>query len=80
MSIKYIGDFRVEFYTVFLDNVEVCVTSVGGWSDLNAVMNKAEQKLDKKLMAGKKVLTRYMNVDTNEIKFWTYKEDEWWTL
>ncbi len=80
MSIRYMGDFKVEFYTVYLDNTEVDTISAGGWSDLRSVMDKAEENLDKKLMAGKKVLTRYLNIESNQIKFWTYKDNDWWTM
>lgn len=78
---KYIGDFRVEHYTVKLDNQEVGHISSGGWSSLQEVIDTAESNLCEKLMAGKKILNRYINTDDNYISFWTYKnDDEWWTL
>jgi hypothetical protein len=77
---EFLGNFLTEQYLVFVDGTEVDNISAGCWSDLEAVMKAAEDKLDEEIMAGKKILTRYINIEKNHIMFWTYKEDEWWTL
>lgn len=76
----FIGNFLTEHYGVYLDGVEVGHISSGCWSNLEDVMKAAENNLDEKITAGKRILTRYVNVENNHIMFWTYKENEWWTL
>jgi hypothetical protein len=76
----FIGNFLTEHYTVFLDGKEVNKVSAGAWADLGGIMNAAERKLPKEIMAGRKVCNRYINVNKYHICFWTYKDNEWWTL
>ncbi len=76
----FIGNFLTEHYTVYLDGVEVDAVSAGGWADLGAIMDAAEARISPAIEKGKKVLTRYINIQKNVICFWTYKDNEWFTL
>lgn len=76
----FIGNFLTQHYTVLVDGKEVDSISAGVWANLEDTMNAAENKLDKKIMAGKRVITRYVDINNNRIKFWTYNTDGWWTL
>jgi hypothetical protein len=77
---EFIGNFLTEHYTIYVDGVEVDHISSGCWADLENVMKAAESNLNEKIMGGKKILTKYVNIEKNHIMFWTYKENEWWTL
>jgi len=76
----FIGNFLTEHFTVFVDGQEVDRISAGGWANLEDIMKAAETNLSDEVMAGKLVLTRYINIEKNHIMFWTYKDNEWWTL
>lgn len=76
----FIGNFLTEHYTVYVDGVETDNISAGGWSDLGQVMDAAEARITPGLPDGKKVLTRYINIHKFTIHFWTYKDNEWFTL
>jgi hypothetical protein len=76
----FIANFTTEHYLVYVDGVEVDKLSAGCWANLEDILQSAEDRLDEKIMAGKTIITRYMNVDKNHIMFWTYKQGEWFTL
>jgi len=76
----FVANFTTEHYLVFVDGQEVDKISAGCWANLEDIIKAAENKLEIEIMAGKKIITRYMNVEKSHIMFWTYKEYDWWTL
>ena len=77
----FIGNFLTEHYTVYVDGVAKDRISAGGWADLGRVMDAAEKKILPALKAeGKKVVNRYINVNKFSICFWSYKDNDWFTL
>lgn len=77
---KAIANFNTETYQIYCDEKEVGSITSGVWANLEDIFAAARRKVETGLEEGRKVSTGYVNTDKNYISFWTYKDNEWWTL
>ena len=77
---KAIANFSTETYRILCDEKEVASITSGVWANLEDIFAAARRKVEMGLEEGRKVSTGYVNTDKNQISFWSYKVDEWWTL
>ncbi len=75
----FIANFQTETYHIYCDDVWVDVITSGYWADLEDIFAAAKEKVMLELEKERNVATGYINVDKNEIMFWTCNVDRWWT-
>lgn len=78
----FMEQFMVEHFTVYVEREKVMSMTLGKWSSLELMVSEAKAYLNE-ILAGeqKQVSSYYLNVDKNELRFYTCSlREDWWLL